>query len=149
MLYLVTGPPAAGKTTWVSATAKPGDITIDYDTLARALGSKDHDHPPQIKAVTKAARQAAIETAITLAAEHDVYVIHAMPSSALLNQYRRRGAKIITIDPGRDTVLARCKATRPWRVLLAAEQWYSSKHQNRSSKHGDRPRALGFFGPPS
>ena len=36
-VYVITGPPAGGKTTWVRERAKPGDITIDYDTLAQAL----------------------------------------------------------------------------------------------------------------
>lgn len=36
-LYLVTGPPAAGKSTWVRKHATHGDITIDYDALATVL----------------------------------------------------------------------------------------------------------------
>ncbi len=36
-MILVAGPPAAGKSTWIRDHAKPGDITIDYDTLAQAL----------------------------------------------------------------------------------------------------------------
>lgn len=36
-VYIITGPPAAGKTTWVRDHAKPGDITIDFDTIAATL----------------------------------------------------------------------------------------------------------------
>lgn len=80
MLYLIIGPPAAGKSTWVREHAKHGDITIDYDALAGALtppGDKPHHWPAQVKAVTKAARRAAIDTAIQHAATTDVYVIHS------------------------------------------------------------------------
>ncbi|WP_165683056.1 AAA family ATPase, partial [Mycobacteroides abscessus] len=45
-LYLVTGPPAAGKSTWVRQHAKHGDITIDYDAIASVLtpaGGDPHD----------------------------------------------------------------------------------------------------------
>jgi predicted kinase len=31
MLTVVTGPPCAGKTTYVRNNAKPGDIIIDFD----------------------------------------------------------------------------------------------------------------------
>ena len=132
-LYLVTGPPAAGKSTWVAQRARHGDITIDYDALARTLtprGQDPHSHPTHVKAVTKAARQAAIDTAITLAAEHDIYLIHSMPSPALVRRYLDHGAQIITIDPGRDVVLARCKAQRPWRIGQAAKQWYDNRAQS-------------------
>lgn len=126
-LYLVTGPPASGKTTWVAEHAKPGDITIDYDKIAAVLTptiGECHDQPAHIKAVTKAARQAAIDAALTLSSTVDVYVIHAMPSATLLNRYTARGAQVITIDPGEDVVLERCKAERPWQMVQAAKKWY-------------------------
>ncbi len=126
-LYLVIGPPAAGKSTWVRQQAKSGDITIDYDTLAEALSGEGHDHPAQVKAVTKAARLAAIDAALELVDTHDVYVIHSMPSPKLLRHYLSSGAQIITIDPGRDVVLARCKRERPWRIGQAAKQWYDER----------------------
>lgn len=129
MLYLITGPPAAGKTTWMRQHARPGDITIDYDAIADALtpaGTDPHSQPRHVQAVTKAARQAAIDTAIAMANDHDVYVIQSMPSAALLNRYLAAGAQVVTVDPGRDVVLARCKAERPWQMGQAAKQWYAA-----------------------
>ena len=129
-LYLVTGPPASGKSTYVQQRAKHGDITIDYDAMAQVLtpkGGAPHDHPAHVKAVTKAARQAAIDTALALSEQHDVYVIHSMPSTALVAHYQAHGAEIITIDPGQDVVLARCKRERPWRITQAAKQWYRER----------------------
>jgi len=126
-LYIVTGPPAAGKSTWVRENAKYGDITIDYDAIAGTLtppGGKPHDWPAHIKAVTKAARRAAIDTAVQLSGQHAVYVIDSSPSARLLDEYRQRGAQIITIDPGRATVMDRAKRERPWRIQQAAKQWY-------------------------
>lgn len=120
MLYLILGPPASGKSTWVKQHAKPGDITIDYDALANALTPSDgkpHKHTQHVKAVTKAARQAAIDTAVTL--DCDVYVIHSMPSQRLIDHY----------------LLARCKAERPWQMQQAVKQWYSE----RSSKLDQQP----------
>ncbi|QFG09106.1 terminase small subunit [Mycobacterium phage ThulaThula] len=141
-LYLVTGPPASGKTTYVARHAKPGDITIDYDALANALTpttGPTHKHTRHVMAVTKAARQAAIDAAIEHTGEHDVYVIHAMPSQRTIDHYRALGAELITIDPGQAIVMARCKAERPWQMQQAAKQWYAeraaSKHPRPASKH--------------
>jgi len=127
-LYLVTGPPASGKTTWVREQARHGDIVIDYDTIAAVLtpaGGDPYDMPAHIKAVTKAARQAAIDAATAYANTTDVYLIHSMPSTKLLDHYKARGAQVVTIDPGEDVVIARCKRERPWRMTQAAKQWYA------------------------
>ncbi len=130
MLYLITGPPAAGKSTWVKEHAQHGDITIDYDALASVLtpqGGKPHAWPPQVKAVTKAARQAAIDTAMTLARQHNVYLIHSSPGTTLLDRYRQAGARIITVDPGKAIVMARAKKERPWQMQQAIKEWYDQQ----------------------
>jgi dephospho-CoA kinase len=36
-LYVITGPPAAGKTTYVATHARPGAVVLDCDRLAVAL----------------------------------------------------------------------------------------------------------------
>ena len=51
MLYVVTGPPTAGKSSWIEARAKPTDIVIDLDRIALALAgpgapSWQHDAVP-------------------------------------------------------------------------------------------------------
>lgn len=128
-LLLVVGPPAAGKSTWVRANAKPGDVTIDFDALACTLtppGDDPHLHPEHIKAITKAARQAAIDTALRYTADQTVYVIHSTPSAALMRKYQEHGARIVTIDPGYDVVMARAKAERPWWMQQAVKKWYET-----------------------
>lgn len=138
-LYLVIGPPASGKTTWVSQQAKQGDIVIDYDAIAAALTPGDgHDQPQHVKSVTKAARQAAIDTALRFATDTDVYVIHSMPSPSLLERYRRHGAQVVTIDPGQDVVLTRCKQQRPWRMTQAAKEWYATRSPDAERRDDDQ-----------
>ncbi|HJD68625.1 MAG TPA: ATP-binding protein [Corynebacterium kroppenstedtii] len=66
-LYIITGPPAAGKTTYIETHAKPGDIRIDYDAIANTLtGSpaNNHEHKQHTKTVAEAARDAAMQAAI-------------------------------------------------------------------------------------
>jgi dephospho-CoA kinase len=129
-LYVVVGPPASGKSTWVKQHASPGDITIDFDALANVLTPPDgrpHKHPPHVQAVTKAARQAAIDTALRHTDTADVYVIHSAPGTKTMDLYRAHGAQVITIDPGQATVMARCKAERPWQMMQAAKEWYATQ----------------------
>jgi len=130
-IHIVAGPPAAGKSTYIREHRKPGDITIDYDELANTLAGlkpANHEHKAHIKSVTQKARQAAIDTAIN---KHDgtfnIWIIHSTPSTNLLTKYQEAGAEIITIDPGKDLVMKRCKQERPKHMLKIAASWYDKK----------------------
>ena len=135
-LHVVTGPPAAGKTTYVAEHAKPGDIRIDLDHLANTLAGEDqdnHEHAAHILTVAKAARQAAIDAAIKQ--DCDVWLIHTKPTHKQLNEYQAQGATIHTIDPGKDTVMKRCKQERPKGSLIAAAKWYDTQGKGKKSTH--------------
>lgn len=130
MLYLVVGPPAAGKSTWVREQAGPGDITIDYDAIAAVLsplGVGVRVLPGHVASVTKAARRAAIDVALEWRDRCDVYVIYSTPSDRMLAFYRGLGARVVTVDPGEETVLRRCRDERPWQMVQAAKKWYRRK----------------------
>lgn len=148
-IYIVTGPPASGKTTWVKQHATPGDVTIDYDVLANVLtppDGKPHKHEPHIQAITRAARQAAIDKALTTPGAHSVYIIHSTPGATAIRQYQALGAEIVTIDPGIDVVMARCKAERPWQMQRAVREWYDHQQTLQPSQQtSDRAPALGWF----
>ena len=146
-IHIVTGPPAAGKSTYIHQHRKPGDITIDYDELANTLAGlkpANHQHQTHIKIITKAARQAAINKAIDKHdGTHNVWIIHSNPSANLLTKYKAAGANIITIDPGKDTVMKRCKQERPKHMLKVAAQYYEKQKQQKqqtqqtTTKRGD------------
>lgn len=142
-IYIVTGPPAAGKSTYIREHRKPGDITIDYDELANTfagLEPTNHEHEAHIKSVTQKARQAAIDTALNT---HDgtfsIWIIHSTPSPDLIAKYKEAGAEIITIDPGKDLVMKRCKRERPKHMLKIAAAWY-----NKKSKPGKTTTERGY-----
>jgi hypothetical protein len=129
MLYVVTGPPAGGKSTWVRGRAKPGDVVVDYDLLAGALSGPHrgdpHDHPEPVRTVAFKARTAAIREALRHVDKVDVYIIHSMPKPEWLETYRQHGAEIVVIDPGRDVVMARIAEERPASAKAVAGRWYS------------------------
>lgn len=127
MLYVITGPPAGGKTTWALARAKPGDIVIDYDRLAVALagpGADSHNHGKVLKRIAHKARYAAIAEAMERCKDADVYLIHSMPTDTLLARYADKDAKVITCDPGRPEAEARCRRERP-QMLPVVGRWYA------------------------
>jgi len=127
VLYVITGPPASGKTSWVMERAKAHDIVIDFDLLAVALagpGADSHDHPKTLRDVTFRTRSAAIQAAFLVADKTTVYLIHAQPNGGAMAQYRAAGAQIVTIDPGRSVVEQRCREQRPRGMLSVVGRWY-------------------------
>lgn len=141
---MIVGPPCSGKSTWVLERAKPSDIVIDFDRLAVALtgqGGDPHDHPAAVLGVARAARQAAIDAAVKQAHATDVYLIHSSPGQQRMAQYRSMGAKVVTIDPGRDVVRERCKTQRPRRMFAVIDEWY------REQSHDESPSRSVSVGP--
>lgn len=135
-LIVVTGPPAAGKSTWVRSKARPGDIVIDYDRLAQALQANSgdtHDHPKAVRAVAFRARSAAIEEALQHRNDVDVYVIHSLPPSQISRRYEEHDATVVVVDPGKDVVLARIAEQRPHTMIKVAERWYATQSNTASS----------------
>ncbi|MFC8361127.1 AAA family ATPase [Streptomyces griseorubiginosus] len=137
MLYVVTGPPAAGKSSWINAHAKASDIVIDLDRITLALtgpGAPQWNHEPIASKIALRARYAAIDEAIKHLDQVDVYLIHTMPSPQARTRYRRLGAQIVTVDPGEAVVRERVKAMRSTAMDRVVSRWYGSYR-----KGGSRP----------
>ena len=137
MLYVITGPPGAGKSSWIRARATARDIVIDLDLMAVAMagpGADHHAHSPELLRVVYRARSAAIREAEQMAGQVDVYVVHTMPSAKAEARYQRLGARIIVVDPGRDVVMQRVRDMRQDSMVPVVTRWY-----NRQAKAGRRP----------
>lgn len=141
-LWIITGPPAAGKSTWVTARAKVGDVVVDMDRIAQALtapGADYHRYDRDLRTVAQGARHGAITAALRVSARLDVYVIETQPSEQALARYLGHGARVVRVDPGRDVVLARCAEQRSPSVLAAVDRWYSvNSDQHVESQSGSR-----------
>jgi hypothetical protein len=127
VLYVITGPPAAGKSTWIQAHAKARDIVIDLDRITQALtgpGAPQWSQDRVHVRVAQRARYAAIDEALQHLDDVDVYLIHTMPSPKAKARYRRHGAEIVTVDPGEDVVRERVAAMRSPAMDAVVTRWY-------------------------
>ncbi|MFF9215617.1 ATP-binding protein [Streptomyces viridosporus] len=127
MLYVITGPPAAGKSSWIAARATARDIVIDLDRITQAFtgpGAPQWNHDPIASKVALRARYAAIDEAVKHIDEVDVYLIHTMPSATWLARYRRLQAQIVTVDPGEQLVRDRVRAMRSPAMERVVTRWY-------------------------
>lgn len=132
MLYVVTGPPASGKSSWIDAHAKPNDLVIDLDRITSALtgpGAPQWSQHPLHLRVAHRARYAAIDEALQHLDKLDVYLIHTMPSPKALAKYRRLDARIVVVDPGETIVKQRIEAMRDPEMQRVAARWYSNRRK--------------------
>ncbi|MFI8962059.1 hypothetical protein ACIGO8_08080 [Streptomyces sp. NPDC053493] len=144
MLYVVTGPPASGKSSWIQARATARDIVIDLDLITRALsgpGAPQWNQDPNLLRVAHKARYAAMYEAFELRDKVDVYLIHTMPSGKAMAKYKRLDARIVAVDPGRDIVMQRIEAMRDLEMKRVATRWYRQHRASRSDAMPQSSRA--------
>lgn len=136
MLYVVTGPPAAGKSSWIRAHAKPQDLVVDLDLMALAMagpGADHHSHSDVLLKVVHRARFAALNEAYQHLDTTDVYVIHTQPSAKALAKYKRLKARIVVVDPGQAIVMQRVEAMRQPGMKAVVTRWYRGRRTQASS----------------
>ena len=135
MIHIVSGPPCAGKSTYVREHAKDGDLRVDYDLIATALGSvNSHAADGLIKQAAFAAREGVIETALKNA-DDESWIIHTSPSEEHMKRYEEAGAEFIELDPGKETCLERAKEDdRPQQTIDGIEKWYSGKKGSKKMR---------------
>jgi predicted kinase len=137
VLTVITGPPCGGKTTYARQYAKPGDIVIDFDLIAQALGSlATHGHSDHIAAVASEARHAAIAEAI---AQHRkgrrVWIVDTDPGERRRKQYAIAGARTVTCTAPPAELHRRASENRPPAWHNRIDQWLASQGQ-----HDPQPR---------
>ena len=132
-LTIVTGPPCAGKSTHVDQHRQPGDVVIDFDRIAAALGydgdqvdwSQDTPH----RHLARVARAAVLKTVLAgQFRDRGVWVVETSPERWQAAAYRRAGATIIELDPGAGECHRRATATaRPATTHSEIDAWYADR----------------------
>lgn len=135
MMHVILGPPCSGKSTYVRDHSEPGDVLVDYDAIAQALGSKEpYDAPKPIKSAAFAARSAVIAHVIDTGAE--AWVIHASPTVAQMERYRAIGAEIVEMDTDMETCLERAEADgRPDWTAGVIRDWFGRNEKRGYMSH--------------
>ena len=123
MIRVVVGPPCAGKSTYVAEHRSPGEVVVDFDALAMALGSSSsHAAGGAVREAAFAARDAAVGSVLDAGAG---WIIHTSPKAAAVARYEAAGAEFVLLDPGADVCRARA-AERPEGTLERIDAWYES-----------------------
>jgi len=142
-IRVITGPPAAGKTTYVREHAGRFDVVIDMDRIAAAFMHPDteitHSYPDYVKSIAQAARRAAIFKATRQRARVGVWIIDSIPRPDKLTEYRRYGWEVIELDPGRETVMRRALAERPADSMEGVDRWYAQHGPKTTNDDGAAP----------
>lgn len=128
-VYIIYGPPCAGKTTFVKENAKENDIVLDIDRLwgaMRAESCQKYEKPEALKQNVFAMRDLMLDMIKTRRGRwKDAYIIGGYP----LQGERERlmdivGAdKAILIDTPKDVCLLRAKE-RPKEYAGYIEEWF-------------------------
>lgn len=124
-VVLVVGPPGAGKSTWAHAHAGPDDTVVDFDDIARALGSRHahrHDSGVVARAIAEQRRQ---ERAVASMDEGTAYVVRVAsnPQERAYLATRLRADEVRVIDPGRAAVEPHLVG-RPESARREVDRWY-------------------------
>lgn len=132
-IHVVTGPPSAGKTTFVDDNRQPGDMVLDFDALAQAICPGSTPRTRRTALLTEAAQagwRGVYGRLVRAGQPATIWIIKAVPWSAKhpgqLDEWIALDYQIHVIDPGADTVFTRMESEhRPEQARLAARRWYS------------------------
>ena len=135
MIHIITGPPCAGKSTYVREHAGEGDLRVDYDLIAQALGAvNSHAAEGAVKQAAFDAREGAIRAALRYR-DAESWIIHTTPSEEHMKLYEDAGADVVELDPGYDVCMERAKRDgRPRQTIDGIEKYYS-RQKGRTMEH--------------
>lgn len=125
---LICGPSCAGKTTYVARNARPGDLVVDFDALARASGStRQMYHLPEFMDAAEM-RYNQLVRYIGRSDDVSAWVIRRAPElrtrQLLAEQLRADRTVVLLPSPTLAKRRARRRDTNHYRTRLAIDGWF-------------------------
>ena len=138
-VYLVYGPPRAGKTTWVRENMTEGDLVVDMDNVWECVSMCDrYVKPKRLNAVVFKVRDVLIDAVkYRLGRWHNAYVIGGYPLSSERERLcRELGAREVFIDATMEECIQRAEGmegenAEDWKKFIA--EWFERYHATVAS----------------
>ena len=138
-VYLVYGPPRAGKTTWVRENMTEGDLVVDMDNVWECVSMCDrYMKPKRLNAVVFKVRDVLIDAVkYRLGRWHNAYVIGGYPLSSERERLcRELGAREVFIDATMEECIQRAEgmegeSAEDWKKFIV--EWFERYHATVAS----------------
>ena len=142
MIHVIIGAPCSGKSTYVKEHAQDGDLCVDYDEIAKSIGSSaSHMATGHVRKAAFAARDALIDYAIANSEDCDSWIIHTSPQNRL-DEYKSVNAELIVMDTDRETCLARAESDgRPEGTAEIINAYFSDEKRGNMTLYKNAPSA--------
>ncbi len=131
-VYIITGAPCSGKSTFVRERMQEGDIVLDIDDIWQTLsGMPRYKKPNSIKPMVFAARDAVKEKIIMRAGSwRNAFIIESLPLATdrkrEAERYKAHNCEIITMEASREECLSRLYVMPNGRDIKAYEEYINN-----------------------
>lgn len=135
-VYIITGAPCSGKTSFVKERMQEGDIVIDIDDLWEMLsGQPRYIKPNQLKPIVFNLRQQLKDNiARGVGTWRNAYIIESLPYATdrqrEAERYKAHNVELITMEATRDECLQRLYANPNGRDIKAYEEYINDYYNN-------------------
>ncbi len=145
-VYLVTGAPGSGKTTYVKQVAGENDLVFDLDSINEALGGKIHGNNLAVLTVSLSMRQAAIEAITSRSGNWDnaFFISASADRKAIDSLCKQLDATEIKIDATPEQCRERIYKDTTWTNKVdhinLVDRWFANNGNSTGQKVESKPK---------